>query len=122
ARALADAVVAAGGAAGVSAVEVVGAGGDGGGGAGPPSRPSTRFFFSGISPTGFATNPFVFTGEVKTILGGISKEGKTLIPKAVVRDRDGSLRVFYEKLGIRFQTYEEWIVSGARVPAGGAAK
>ena len=52
----------------------------------------------------------------------IAQEVQTLMPKAVVRDRDGSLRVFYEKLGIRFQTYEEWIVSGARVPAGGAAK
>jgi hypothetical protein len=38
------------------------------------------------------------------------------MPKAVVRDRDGTLRVFYDKLGIRFQTYEEWLASGARVP------
>jgi len=52
----------------------------------------------------------------------MAQEVQTVMPKAVVRDRDGTLRVFYEKLGIRFQPYEEWIASGARVPAGGAAK
>jgi hypothetical protein len=41
---------------------------------------------------------------------------QTLMPKAVVRDRDGTLRVFYEKLGIKFQTYEEWVGSGAHLP------
>jgi hypothetical protein len=43
------------------------------------------------------------------------------MPKAVVRARDGFLRVYYDKLGIKFQTYEQWIASGARVPAGVAA-
>jgi hypothetical protein len=46
----------------------------------------------------------------------MAQEVQTLMPKAVVRDRDGTLRVFYDKLGIRFQTYEEWLASGARVP------
>ena len=36
---------------------------------------------------------------------------------AVVRDKDGTLRVLYDRLGIRFQTYEEWVTSGARLPA-----
>jgi hypothetical protein len=30
-----------------------------------------------------------------------------------VRGRDGYLMVFY-KLGLRFQTYDQWIASGAR--------
>jgi hypothetical protein len=47
----------------------------------------------------------------------IAQEVQTVLPKAVVRDRDGSLRVFYDRLGIKFQTYEEWITSGARLPA-----
>jgi hypothetical protein len=47
----------------------------------------------------------------------IAQEVQTVMPKAVVRDRDGSLRVFYDRLGIKFQTYEEWITSGARLPA-----
>jgi len=39
------------------------------------------------------------------------------MPEAVVRGRDGYLRVFYDKLGVKFQTYDRWIASGARVPA-----
>jgi len=35
---------------------------------------------------------------------------------AVVRGPDGYLRVFYDKLGLKFQTYDEWISSGARLP------
>jgi hypothetical protein len=46
----------------------------------------------------------------------IAQEVQQVMPKAVVRDRNGYLRVFYEKLGIKFQTYEEWMASGARVP------
>ena len=51
----------------------------------------------------------------------MAQEVQTVTPKAVVRDRDGTLRVFYEKLGVRFQTYEEWIASGARVPTAARA-
>jgi hypothetical protein len=35
----------------------------------------------------------------------------------VARGRDGYLRVRYDKLGVKFQTYEAWIAAGARVPA-----
>jgi hypothetical protein len=41
-----------------------------------------------------------------------------LRPDAVVRGSDGYLRVFYGKLGLKFQTYDRWIASGAQVPAG----
>jgi hypothetical protein len=41
---------------------------------------------------------------------------QTVMPQAVTRDRDGYLRVFYDKLGVTFQTYDHWIASGARVP------
>jgi hypothetical protein len=49
-------------------------------------------------------------------VGVIAQEVQAVMPKAVVRDRDGSLRVFYDWLGIKFQTYEEWVTSGARLP------
>src|SRR6266536_1298637 len=42
----------------------------------------------------------------------------TVMPAAVVRGSDGYLRVFYDKLGLKFQTYEQWVASGAHVPAG----
>jgi hypothetical protein len=47
----------------------------------------------------------------------IAQEVQTVMPKAVVRDRDGTLRVLYDRLGIKFQSYEQWITSGARLPA-----
>jgi hypothetical protein len=39
-----------------------------------------------------------------------------VMPQAVVRGRDGYLRVHYDKLGLTFQTYRQWIASGAQVP------
>jgi hypothetical protein len=46
----------------------------------------------------------------------IAQEVQRVMPYAVVRGQDGYLRVFYDKLGIKFQTYDQWIASGARVP------
>jgi hypothetical protein len=34
----------------------------------------------------------------------------------VTRGRDGYLRVDYEKLGVKFQTYQHWIAEGSRLP------
>ena len=36
-----------------------------------------------------------------------------VIPQSVVRDQDGYLRVFYNKVRLKFQTYDQWIASGA---------
>jgi hypothetical protein len=47
----------------------------------------------------------------------MAQEVQTLMPEAVLRGRDGYLIVLYDKLGLRFQTYEQWIASGARMPA-----
>jgi hypothetical protein len=33
-----------------------------------------------------------------------------------VRGRDGYLRVYYDKLGVKFESYDRWIASGARIP------
>ncbi len=48
----------------------------------------------------------------------MAQEVQAIMPEAVVRGRDGYLRVFYDKLGLTFQTYDEWIASGGHVPAG----
>jgi hypothetical protein len=42
---------------------------------------------------------------------------QTVEPEAVVRGRDGYFKVFYDKLGLKLQTYDQWIASGARIPA-----
>jgi hypothetical protein len=59
---------------------------------------------------------FVYNGEDKAYVGVMAQEVRMVKPEAVVRGRDGYLRVLYHKLGLHFQTYEQWISSGARVP------
>jgi hypothetical protein len=34
----------------------------------------------------------------------------------VRRARDGYLRVSYDKLGLKFESHDEWIASGGRLP------
>jgi hypothetical protein len=46
---------------------------------------------------------------------------ETLEANAVVycaAGSDGYLRVFYDKLGVKFQTYDQWTSSDSHVPAG----
>jgi len=59
---------------------------------------------------------FIYNGDDKVYVGVMAQEVQAVMPEAVMRGRDGYLRVFYEKLGLKFQTYEDWIASGARVP------
>jgi hypothetical protein len=63
---------------------------------------------------------FDYNGSDKAYVGVIAQEVQTVMPQAVRRDRDGYLTVFYDKLGVTFQTYDHWIASGARVPTGAA--
>ena len=47
----------------------------------------------------------------------MAQEVQSVRPDTVSRDRNGMLRVRYETLGVKFQTYNEWLESGARVPS-----
>jgi hypothetical protein len=49
-------------------------------------------------------------------VGVMAQEVRTIAPNAVVRGRDGYFRVHYDKLGLRFQTYDQWTASGALIP------
>ena len=60
---------------------------------------------------------FVYNGGDKAYVGVMAQEVQTVMPDAVVRGRDGYLRVYYDKLGLKFETYDAWVASGARVPA-----
>jgi hypothetical protein len=60
---------------------------------------------------------FSYNGGDKAYVGVIAQEVQTIIPDAVVPGPDGYLRVFYDKLGVPFQTYDRWIASGARIPS-----
>jgi hypothetical protein len=48
-------------------------------------------------------------GGDRAYVGVMAQEVQPLMPEVVQRDRDGVLRVRYDKLGIQFQTYEEWL-------------
>ena len=61
---------------------------------------------------------FSYNDSDKTYVGVIAQEVQTVMPAAVMRGSDGYLRVFYDKLGVKFQTYDQWAASGAHVPAG----
>ena len=59
---------------------------------------------------------FSYNGSDRAYVGVMAQEVQTVMPDAVARGHDGTLRVFYGKLGVRFQSYEQWIASGAHVP------
>jgi hypothetical protein len=61
---------------------------------------------------------FSYNDSDKVYVGVMAQEVQTVMPAAVVRGSDGYLRVFYDKLGLKFQTYDQWVASGAHVPAG----
>jgi hypothetical protein len=61
---------------------------------------------------------FSYNDSDKVYVGVMAQEVRTVMPAAMVRGSDGYLRVFYDKLGLKFQTYDQWVASGAHVPAG----
>ena len=38
------------------------------------------------------------------------------MPGVVRRGNDGYLRVNYDRLGIKFLTYKDWLAAGAQIP------
>jgi Protein of unknown function (DUF3300)/Chaperone of endosialidase len=96
-----------------------GGGGRGGGGGGRRSDVALKhdIVLLGHLDNGLGFYRFSYVGSDKAYVGVMAQEVQTVAPEAVVRGRDGYLRVFYDKLGLQFQTYDRWIASGARLPA-----
>ena len=61
---------------------------------------------------------FSYLGSKKAYVGVMAQEVQGVVPDAVTRGSDGYLRVYYEKLGLTFRTYRDWLAIGAKVPAG----
>ena len=91
-------------------------GGGRGGGRRSDFRLKHEIILLGHLNNGLGFYRFVYNGGEKAYVGVIAQEVQKVIPQAVVRDRDGYLRVFYNKVGLKFQTFDQWIASGARVP------
>ena len=92
--------------------------GGGGGGRGGGGRRSDVVLKHDIVPLGRLSNGinyyrFKYNGSNRDYVGVMAQEVLAVMPSAVTRGRDGYLRVFYEKIGFQFQTYQQWMTSGA---------
>jgi hypothetical protein len=94
-----------------------GGGGRGGGGRRSDVRLKHDIVLLGRIDDGLGFYRFTYNGGHTAYVGVMAQEVRSLMPEAVVLGRDGYLRVFYDKLGLTFQTYDAWIASGARIPA-----
>ena len=61
---------------------------------------------------------FAYNGSNRAYVGVMAQDVQNVMPSAVMRGRDGYLRVFYNKIGVKFETYNQWVASGAHVPTG----
>ncbi|HET7123826.1 MAG TPA: DUF3300 domain-containing protein [Bradyrhizobium sp.] len=59
---------------------------------------------------------FSYLGGSEAYVGVMAQEVQELMPQAVTRGSDGYLRVYYDKLGLKFRTYRDWLATGARIP------
>ena len=72
--------------------------------------------FLGHLNNGLGLYRFSYNGSEKAYVGVIAQQVQFVRPDAVSRDADGILRVHNDRLGVRFETYDQWLRSGARLP------
>ena len=92
-------------------------GGRGGGGRRSDVRLKHDITLLGHLDDGLGLYRFAYNGSDRLYVGVLAQEVQQVMPEAVVRGSDGYLRVFYEKLGLRFESYGRWLTSGARIPS-----
>jgi len=83
----------------------------GGGGRRSAIRLKHGITLVGRLDSGIGLYRFIYNGGHKAYVGVIAQQVQAIMPDAVVRGHDGYLRVFYKRLGLKFQTYDEWIRS-----------
>jgi hypothetical protein len=93
-----------------------GGGARGGGGRRSDIRLKHDIVVLGHLDNGLGFYRFIYNGGDKAYVGVMAQEVQAVMPEAVVVGRNGYLLVRYDKLGIKLQTYDRWITSGARVP------
>src|SRR5947207_1552212 len=97
----------------------IGGGGGGGRGGAGGGRRSDMVLKHGITLLGHLDNGlgfyrFSYNGSDKAHVGVMAQEVLTIMPEAVTRGSDGYLQVFYDKLGLKFQSYDQWLASGEK--------
>jgi hypothetical protein len=97
-----------------------GGGGRGGGGRGGGRRSDMRLkhdiVLLGRLDDGLGYYRFVYNGGHTAYVGVMAQHVQTVMPEAVKRGPDGYMRVSYDRLGLPFETYEQWVDSGAHLP------
>ena len=96
-----------------------GGGGRGGGGGGRRSDIALKHdvVLLGYLASGLGYYRFSYIGSDKSYVGVMAQEVERVAPDAVTRGSDGYLRVYYDKLGLRFRSYGDWLANGAKIPA-----
>jgi hypothetical protein len=98
-----------------------GGGHRGGGGRGGGRRSDIRLkhdiAYLGTLDDGLSFYRFSYNGGSTAYVGVMAQDVQQVMPQAVFAGRDGYLRVDYHKLGVRFETYDAWLRSGAQLPA-----
>jgi hypothetical protein len=91
-------------------------GGGGRGGRRSDIRLKHDIMLLGHLENGLGFYRFSYNGSGKAYVGVIAQEVQQVDPQAVTRGRDGYLRVNYVRLGVKFESYREWLGSGAKIP------
>ncbi len=99
-----------------------GGGGRGGGGRGGGARRSDMrlkhdILLLGRLDDGLGYYRFVYNGGHTAYVGVMAQEVQTVMPEAVTLGSDGYMRVSYDRLGLPFETYEQWVAAGAHLPS-----
>jgi hypothetical protein len=92
-------------------------GGGGGGGRRSDVALKHDIVLLGHLANGLGYYRFSYLGSLKAYVGVMAQEVQSVMPDAVTRGSDGYLRVYYDKLGLTFSTYRDWLAGGARIPA-----
>jgi hypothetical protein len=94
-----------------------GGGGRGGGGRRSDMRLKHDIVLLGRLDDGLGYYRFVYNGGHTAYVGVMAQEVRTAMPDAVTRGPDGYMRVSYDLLGLPFETYNQWLASGAHLPS-----
>ena len=94
-----------------------GGGGRGGGGRRSDMRLKHDIVLLGRLDDGLGYYRFVYNGGHTAYVGVMAQEVETVMPEAVTRGVDGYMRVSYDRLGLPFETYDQWVATGAHLPS-----
>jgi len=70
----------------------------------------------GAVADGIGLYRFQYNWSDQVYVGVIAQEVQAVRPDAVVRGREGYLRVDYDRIGVRLQTWDQWLASGGQAP------